>query len=326
MYVEVEVTSKCNLMCPGCARTIVPKQFLGHHTTVETVKKIAPLFPYVRLVSFVGPFGDPFLNPNFWDLHRVAKDAGARTCFFTNAMLMSEDHIQKVFTEKTDMVFISIDSIEPELYENIKRGTDYDIVMNAIRRLVSLKKERRSMLPVIAINYVIQKKNVEELPRVMEFAAKEGIERVYFTGLLVHNKESVENSILKIDRSVLQGIFEQIRRQAKALRLEARLPEIHLPTKYMTCCAPWQVMVFYNNGDVSACTHFRFPKPCFFYVKDGKFCEGVVDCPSLLMGNVNEENVLDIWNNRKYRELRKGLKNGCAELPCKACYYPYGWH
>lgn len=326
MYIEVEVTSKCNLACPGCARTIAPKELLGHHTTVETVKKIAPLFPYVRLVSFVGPFGDPFLNPNFWELHKAAKDAGARTCFFTNAVLMSEEHIQKVFTEKTDMVFISIDSIEPELYENIKRGTDYNKVMSVVRRLISLKKERGTRLPLIAINYVIQKRNVHELLQVIEFAAKEGIERVYFTGLLVHNKENVENSILKIDYNYLKEIFKQVRRHAKVFRVDVRLPEIHLPTKYRVCCAPWQQMVFYNNGDVCACTHFRFPKPYYFYVEDGQFCEGVVNYPALLMGNVNKENVLDIWNNRKYQELRKGLKSGCAELPCKTCYYPYDWH
>lgn len=326
LLLEVEVTTKCNLLCPGCARTIAPKELLGHNTSLDTIQKIAPLFPYVRLVSFVGPFGDPFLNPDFWKFHKIAKDAGARTAFFTNAMAMNETHIQRVFTEKTNYVFFSIDSIKPEVYEEIKKGTDYSKVIGILRHMVALKKQIKSRLPFILMNYVIQKKNVHELPDVVEFAAREGINRIWFTGLIVHNEENAENSILKIDYNYLKQIFKTTKKQARRFGVTIRLPEISLPDKYRICCAPWQMMVIYGNGDVSACTHFRFPKPYYFHVEDGKFCEGVINYPSLIMGNINEEHILDIWNNKKYLELRKKLKKSCAESPCKTCYYPYGWH
>lgn len=326
LLLEVEVTTKCNLSCVACARTIAPKELLGHNTSLETVQKIAPLFPYARLVSFVGPFGDPFLNPDFWKFHKIAKDAGAMTAFFTNAMAMNESHIQNVFTEKTDYVFFSIDSIRQELYEEIKTGTDYNKVMNALRRMLALKKQAKSRLPIISMNYVIQKKNVQELPDVVKFAASEGIERIWFTGIIAHNEESAENSILKIDYNYLKQIFKTTKEQAERLGVTIRLPDIFMPDKYRICCMPWQMMVVYGNGDVSACTHFRFPKPYYFYVEDGKFREGVINYPALIMGNVNDENILDIWNNKRYLELREGLKNRCAGLPCKTCYYPYGWH
>jgi MoaA/NifB/PqqE/SkfB family radical SAM enzyme len=326
LFIEVEVSTNCILSCPACARSIAPKELLGQNTTLETFKKIAPLFPYARLISFVGPLGDPFLNPNFWELHKMSKESGARTAFFTNALLMNEEHIEKVFIEKTDYVFFSIDSIIPEVYEDIKKGTDYNKVIGVVRRLIHLKREFKSELPIVCMNYIIQKKNINELPKVIEFAAREGIEKVWFTGLIIHNEESIENSMFKIDYNYLSSSFKKVKILAKKLHIKIRLPQLLFPVKYRICCDPWRTMSIYYNGDVCACTHFRFSKPYYFYVENNMIRQGVINYPPLIMGNINNECVLDIWNNKKYQELRLNLKKSLAEFPCKSCYYPYGWH
>ncbi|MCK9573935.1 MAG: radical SAM protein [Candidatus Omnitrophica bacterium] len=326
LFIEVEVTTNCILSCPGCARTIAPKEFLGHNTSLETMQKIEPIFHYTRLVTFVGPFGDPFMSPNFWEFHHMAKAAGSQTMFFTNAMLMNSGHIDKLFSAKTDCIGFSLDSIEPKLYESIKKGTDFNKVMNIIRGVIAAKRRFKLKKPVIAINYVIQKKNIHELSEVVKFAAKEGIEKIWFTGLICHNQESVDNSIFSIDRTRLDESVRLVKKLGKRYGVGIRLPQFNYPDVYRMCCAPWQTMSIYYNGDVCACTHFRFPKPYYFYVKGGKIIQGKIDYPALLMGNINEEGILKIWNNEKYQNLRSGIKDARANYPCRSCYYPYGWH
>ena len=72
-----------------------------------------------------------------------------------------------------------------------------------------------------------------------------------------------------------------------------------------TCNYPWRTMVILQNGEVSPC--------CLDY--NG----------SINLGNVNNESVMEIWNNSKYRKIRHDFKrlNYDDYSVCKKCDIPY---
>ena len=71
-----------------------------------------------------------------------------------------------------------------------------------------------------------------------------------------------------------------------------------------TCKFPWNVMVILQDGSVTAC--------CLDY--DGK----------IVLGNVNEQSIYDIWHGEKYRKIRKDFKklNYRDYEPCQKCNFP----
>ena len=65
------------------------------------------------------------------------------------------------------------------------------------------------------------------------------------------------------------------------------------------------------------------------HVKDGRLVQKEISYPHLLMGNILESNILDVWNNKRYTKLRRSLVTHSADrayAPCNTCYYAYGWH
>jgi len=65
------------------------------------------------------------------------------------------------------------------------------------------------------------------------------------------------------------------------------------------CRAPFQRLAIFPNGDVSAC--------CTFFSK------------RLIIGNANQQSLLEIWNSPAVDVIRKGLITGKPEKTCQEC-------
>jgi MoaA/NifB/PqqE/SkfB family radical SAM enzyme len=325
LTIALEVTTKCNLSCLRCERQAVPQETLGHDMNMETVKKIAPIFSYAKSVSLVG-LGEPFLNPNFWTIHEMVKKSGAEVAYFSNGLLLSPENIERTFNQRTDYLFLDLDSLDSEKYKEIKGGSDLNQIIGLIREIVHRKRILKRSSPKIMVNCSVQKDTLEEMPKIVEFAARQGIDKIWFTGVMSHIPETIQLSLFQVEFKKIAQLFKITKEKASKLGVEIRLPEINPFNKACRCQEPWLVMHIFYNGDVCACCHFRCPKKYYFYVKDGKLHQDEIDYPDLVMGNVHQESVLEIWTNQKYTDLREQIKKGIYRLPCSYCYYAYGWH
>jgi len=326
LSIAVEVTTKCNLGCSRCEREVVSPETLNQDTAIETIRKIAPVFDYVNSISFVSGLGEPFLNPSFWEMHQIVKSHGAKVSYFTNGQIFTEELARRTIEEKTDHVFFSVDSSNKETYEKIKNRSSFDKTLRAVNILNILKRDLKSKTPHIVFNYAFQASTIDEMPSFIKFAAGQGVSMVWFTGVIPHQEKFADQAPFNIERQKMLRIFDEVRKEAYSYEIDIRLPTIHSFKNPQICEDPWQCMFIFYNGDVCACPHFREEKEYYFYVKDKKLVQDKIKYPKLILGNVNQENILELWNNEKYQELRKGLKAGTASAPCNTCYYPYGWH
>jgi radical SAM protein with 4Fe4S-binding SPASM domain len=70
------------------------------------------------------------------------------------------------------------------------------------------------------------------------------------------------------------------------------------------CHIPWQQMVIDSTGSVSPC--------CYW---------GAYENDNPPIGNLNEQDIDEIWNNDRFRQLRRGMASGDLELAgCAKCY------
>lgn len=72
--------------------------------------------------------------------------------------------------------------------------------------------------------------------------------------------------------------------------------------KYPRCCIPFQNMVIDADGSVT---------PCPYIICDPELPQ--------VMGNVNENSILDIWNGSNYRRLRAFLLSNAGQEGCRNC-------
>lgn len=74
---KVEVRSQCNAVCTYCPTAIFRQEGSNLLMSLETFAQLVPSFAQPRLV-FLRGWGEPFLNPHFFEMADIAKAAGCK--------------------------------------------------------------------------------------------------------------------------------------------------------------------------------------------------------------------------------------------------------
>jgi radical SAM protein with 4Fe4S-binding SPASM domain len=112
-------------------------------------------------------------------------------------------------------------------------------------------------------------------------------------------KENVEQIAATRKRFLDAGVDEVIEKDEYTWTTE-KAPEAEGPRTASACTFPWYAMVICADGMVTPC-------PQDFEAK-------------MVMGNVNNSSLREIWNGEPYRALRRKFKNDVDSLPlCRKC-------
>jgi radical SAM protein with 4Fe4S-binding SPASM domain len=213
-------------------------------------------------------FGEPFIDKGIFDKIRYATGKGISTRLFSNISLLDREKAVELVESGLTRIKVSIDGNSKETFNVIRKGLDFDTVVENINTLIDVKKELGSKKPEIGLVFVETEKNAHER-----------------AGFMERWKGRVDS----IDISSYHN-------WGGSLHKGERGDERGLP-----CLRVWQTFTVLWNGEVSIC--------CMDY--DGK----------VILGNVKEESVYDIFNGQKLREIRrKHLKGDFSRPPiCKRC-------
>ena len=91
-WIQVEISSHCNAGCIYCPRTAYRRNWQNRHLPLEVFRRLSRAFDRAGLVFLQG-WGEPFLHPQFFDLLRIAKQAGCMVGTTTNASLLTRESI-----------------------------------------------------------------------------------------------------------------------------------------------------------------------------------------------------------------------------------------
>ena len=146
LCVNIETTNVCNLDCIMCPRTI----YIARGTfaplgmmSFDLYRKIIDEGEKYRLPSVKLQYlGEPLLHPDVSKQIRYAKDAGVLDVTFnTNASLLTEEKSYEILEAGLDAIFFSIDSSDPDTFNKIRIGTDYDKVVTNIHKFLEIKEK-----------------------------------------------------------------------------------------------------------------------------------------------------------------------------------------
>lgn len=141
LHLYIELSRACNFKCPMCMRS---ESSPGGHFPEDLAKKI------VTEAALKGPtsyslhlFGEPLMNPRWDTIVEMIRGAhpGNAILLTTNGSRMDEDCCRKLLKHGVSRVFISMHSLDPEIYRGNTGGGDVSFTLRNIRTLAAMIQE-----------------------------------------------------------------------------------------------------------------------------------------------------------------------------------------
>jgi len=146
LHLDIETTNVCNLKCPMCPRTIMieKKEFSTQgYMSDEDYKNIIDQAVQNGVKSIkLNYLGEPLLHPSVvWQV-RYAKEQGILDVLMnTNGDLLDEKMSKELLDAGLDKLFVSFDSISPDIYEVQRKGTSLGKVIDNVYKFALLRNQ-----------------------------------------------------------------------------------------------------------------------------------------------------------------------------------------
>ena len=315
LQLNIEITNACNFDCVTCCRKekLIDEKitFIDQKILYKNIEQINPEY-----VSIAG-LGEPFLHPKIFDFLKFFKEKRINASITTNGSTLSSD-ANNIVDSCLKVVTISIDSTISETYKKI-RGKDYlGLIIEGIKKINELKKQKKKNFPQLSIHFVIQKLNYKEVDEIFKLAKKLNITMLYYIPIeIIQGSKVDKEKHNNIDYNWLINKLNEIRhksykdnintnlkiweRDKNYLYYKYNLNEIKTaPLMNRPCVRLWISAYIDVKGNVYPC--------CIpvFYPQNKQY----------IMGNINELKFKEIWNNKKYIAFRNNIGSGKKSFDC----------
>ena len=137
--VVVNTSYICNAKCIHCTHTIDPssRKVIGKDYFIgcQIFKKLADeCGKFGALIRITGT-GEPLLHPNLPELIKYAKGVGCKVSMITNGSLLNGEVADFLLDCKIDGIEFSIDATSKEVYEKVRKGLDFDVLIKILNTL-----------------------------------------------------------------------------------------------------------------------------------------------------------------------------------------------
>jgi radical SAM protein with 4Fe4S-binding SPASM domain len=295
LRVSIALSKKCNLKCPFCYAneyTQDAKTSLEEELTFDEIKGVIIQAKEngAKTITLVG--GEPSTYLNIKEIISFINSNHLTTVIFTNGTIMSDEFADFLYKNNVSLIvkFNSLDNpkIQDEMVGNIPGSFDKIHETISILQKTGFHKTTPTRL---AIETVISKANLSQIPKIFRFARKNNIYpyielitpagrgKHYPDTLTKNEAKEIFNKLLKIDESEFGYTWAP------------RPPQVAATCKY------YFTAVYINP--------------------DGK----VQPCPTVKieLGNLKKEKLSEILNKPQTKKIRNIRENITGK--CKTCSY-----
>ncbi len=168
IFTDVFWLEKCNAACIQCNQ--------DHNSSLiisdNLIAKIYEIAQYSNYLRFQGGevFADPNFYPFFLKLSEQQKNQHLTIYLITNGAFLNDRILEQISINASKYkILLSIDAVNKNTFEKIRKNLKYDRVVNVIYKLSKIRKEKK--LDVV-LNYCVMKSNLNELVDACIFSKK----------------------------------------------------------------------------------------------------------------------------------------------------------
>ncbi len=135
--ISLELTNNCNLKCPYCANPTLerPKAYIEWELLEKIIDECAER---QYNLAWLHGVGEPLLWKRLEEVITLIKRKGAgEGSFATNGTLLHSDRVKKLLDAGLENIYVSIDTLDPEIYKNT-RGGKLEKVINNIQEMIRI--------------------------------------------------------------------------------------------------------------------------------------------------------------------------------------------
>ncbi|MBF0517335.1 MAG: radical SAM protein [Nitrospirae bacterium] len=165
-----DITGNCNLRCPFC---INDWSAINGSTPVSerTFEKILTLLPLLNSF-YLSCYFEPTIHPDFESILKMIPDEHRSKVLFTTNLSkpLSDGVIEQLSKSSFNYINVSLDSLNPAVFEKMRRGARFDVFYDNLRRLTDAFSGSPSAPPLRYIT-ILNKHNIDEIPGLIENCA-----------------------------------------------------------------------------------------------------------------------------------------------------------
>ena len=322
-WLEFAPSNVCNLRCVMCAQSDgLPLEVMERDRAIEVLDQILPS------ASLLTPsaLSEPMLA-NMRLMVEKCREHDTYLNFHTNATVLDGEKLRDI-GDRVHQLFISFDSPVKETFEELRAPANFERVRDNIVSILPVAHELN--IPVTFVS-VFMRQNADQIAELVDFLAELGAAA---TNCSLRVQPMLDNStrtagMLPEDaytEEELTGFVDAACDRARVQRLNLYV-EVDGPLYREITDFPSKLRGVIPDVLMESTQHTRenFPGFCAmasYYMKiepNGKVfpcCRGPEE---LVMGNVLEQSVEEIWNGDRYREFRRRMFSGDYPDVCKGC-------
>lgn len=314
--IQLEITSVCNLRCVMCPIQTEQRKRSRDEMVIgmDLLKDMRDVFCHAYEVELTG-FGEMFCHPQILEALRFFRECGLNVRATSNGMLLDEFKARAIVAEGlVDVLAFSLDAASKEKHDAIRPGGNFDTIMQNIMRLKEIKEETAAHKPVVHFNFLAMGSNIGELEDFVRLASDHGVKQVIVQGLTETEetrgyaargenlREVYERAAGVADELGVALEFWYMGEEAEDLSGPAvRKVQVTAPRvgpSIIDCPYPWDRIFLKSNLDVQICATLW---------------------EEMVMGNLGERSIKEIWNGKAYREARDRMRGTNPPRECLKC-------
>ena len=301
LRVSFALSKKCNLRCPFCYANACNSEVATPNDdfTFDKIKNIINQVKEVggKTITLVG--GEPTIHPHFKEIVSFTNSLNLTTVIFTNGIVINKELADFLYKNNASLI-VKLNSVDNAKIQNQMVGNvsgAFEKIQNtlAILQKVGFNKTTPTRL---AIETVISKTNLTEIPKIFKFARMNNI--YPYIELVTPAGRDAEYSDI-ITKIEAKNIFYEL---LKIDETEFGYTWIPRPPQIASTCKYYFTAVYINSDGV------------------------VQPCPTVKieLGNLKHEKLSEILNKpqtKNIRDIQKNIKGKCQtcsyHLECYGC-------
>jgi MoaA/NifB/PqqE/SkfB family radical SAM enzyme len=225
-YIAMDITDRCNLRCAMCVRTASPKA-PGPDLTVEQFRTIGDHCFDHAVVLALSCVSEPLLSKHFSEIMATLKDYRVPSIeLVTNGMLLDEPKIAAMLDSQLSRIIFSIDGATAATYESIREGANFERLLSNLQLLQRMKAERGLSRPLVRFNFVMMRRNIEELPGLIQLAVELGALQVTAQHMTIYEGAGSEGESLFAYQDLTNRMLLEAHRLAARHRITFDAPPL----------------------------------------------------------------------------------------------------
>lgn len=301
---DVEITTRCQLACPRCARSRLTPGERSTDLSPGDFARVLSEAEFARELIFVG-LGEPLLHPDLDGMVELSARRGLETKLVTNGLLATPERLATLADAGLAEVTFSIDTTDAPLFRQLRGGASLPVVLKNFRGVPN--RLRRSIFATLS------RANADQIPGLVDLAVKVGLPAIALSdvnfeenqGEALHGADLSETLVQAIRYARAKGVllisprFHDVgdapRNYRRCLvRLPADLSS--RSPRHRNCLAPWRIAAVGADGTLNPCNCAPWKKA----------------------GDLLREGLRSAWNGADMKEWRRSVMQG-ENAPCSVC-------